>query len=202
VKFIANVFNQSKQKETIEIDEQNKYLAILKLKKEGYLILEIKELTKENKVLSKLESKPVWTERYIQNMKYFVGFLLVISFISPTLLKEEQVKTNNYTSFSSSSDKVKKDKKLSYKSSSAESKPKKNISSIKYKQQVARRGEVNYSLVSTLKASWQAEGWKYKSKIEQSQALALMIELVRMDSKSPADTKATLDYIEDNISYW
>jgi len=38
--------------------------------------------------------------------------------------------------------------------------------------------------------------------VEQSKAIALMIGLVRIDSKSPEDTKVTLDYIQDNIPYW
>ena len=202
MKFIANVISQSKQKEKIEIDAKNKGLAVLKLKKEGYLILEMKEVFKGDEITLKLEGEPIWTESYIQNMKYFVGILLVISFIFSIVSKEQHVKSGNYITASNSPVTVEKDNKTSYPPSSLKSKPKKNINNIKYKRQIVRRGEINYSLVSTLKTSWQAEGWKYKPQVEQSKAIALIIGLVRVDSKSPEDTKATLDYIEDNIPYW
>jgi len=63
-------------------------------------------------------------------------------------------------------------------------------------------GKVHYSLVNTVRKSWQEEGWRYKSKGEQAQALALIILVVQADCSDPKDREATLDYIENNINQW
>jgi hypothetical protein len=66
----------------------------------------------------------------------------------------------------------------------------------------SRKGNVNYSLVNTMKKSWQEEGWRYKSKSEQVDCLALMILMVKTDCPDPYDREATLDYIQANIGRW
>jgi hypothetical protein len=63
-------------------------------------------------------------------------------------------------------------------------------------------GKINYSLVDAMKTSWQKEGWRYKTKSEQAQAMALILLMVNNDCPDPYDREATLDYIEKTIGSW
>lgn len=62
--------------------------------------------------------------------------------------------------------------------------------------------KINYQIVKTLKDSWVAEGWRYKSSHEQKKAIALMILVVRTDIQDPEEEEATLDHIQRTISSW
>jgi hypothetical protein len=66
----------------------------------------------------------------------------------------------------------------------------------------ARRGNVNYSLVGTLRTAWRNDNMRNQPELLQRQAIALMIAVVRTDVKDPADCEATLDYIHDAIDSW
>jgi len=62
MKFIVNVINQSKQKEEIEIEAENRKSVISTLKKQGFLILEINEKPYANKI-SVHEEEPETEEK-------------------------------------------------------------------------------------------------------------------------------------------
>lgn len=65
-----------------------------------------------------------------------------------------------------------------------------------------KAGEVNYSLIETLKESWRSEGWSDKPRSDQKKAMALMIGIVRNDIQDTADQEATLNYIQRTIDTW
>jgi hypothetical protein len=65
-----------------------------------------------------------------------------------------------------------------------------------------RKGQVDYSLVSTLRSAWQKDDMRNQSRSLQAQVMALMQAIVAHDVPDPADREATLDYIEANIGSW
>lgn len=72
----------------------------------------------------------------------------------------------------------------------------------KTSQHESRLGSVNYSLVNTIKNSWQQEKFRYKSVEDQAKAMAVIVLAVNTDCKDPKDREATLDYIQSHIGSW
>ncbi len=126
MKFIAKVMNQAKQKGEIEINAKNKKLAISNLKKQGYLILELKESLNDIKDLENgskedfsvksefrnFDSPSIWTEKYIKSMKYFITILCIISIIINFNFSGPSTKQDLYKTVSKE---LKPKKKIAYK---------------------------------------------------------------------------------------
>jgi hypothetical protein len=73
---------------------------------------------------------------------------------------------------------------------------------IKAKLTAKRKGQVDYSLVSTFRSAWQKDDMRNQPRALQAQGMALLQAIVATDVDDPADREATLDYIQDNIDSW